>query len=120
MIMMWIIIAIACICVALFVGSEHGGVAGTFTFLILALVLGGAYLFYLNNTASGQRTVKSFDSNVSGGLERTVEVFDYNGDLLRKYEGKIDLREGEVGKTLFDKNGKRIVIEGGIVITEEK
>ncbi|QDP40275.1 hypothetical protein [Radiobacillus deserti] len=92
-----------------------------FVVAITTALIGGGLFWYFTQTASGQRAVKSLDSNVSGGLERTVEVYDYNGKLVEKYEGKIDIREQDVsGKVLFDMNGKRHIINGGIVIIEEK
>lgn len=100
--------------------TDSNQIAGVGTFII-AIVLALGMLWYFNNTAVGARYVKSFDSNVSGGLERTVEVYDYNGQLIKEYEGKIDIKEdGEAGKTLFDLNGKRSIIKNAIVIIDEK
>lgn len=73
------------------------------------------------NTAAGQRSLKNFRSNQTGGLERTVKVYSSDGTLIQEYEGKIDIKDTEYGnKVLFDLNGKRIVIYNATVITEEK
>lgn len=77
----------------------------------LALCLGGC--------ASLSRTVKSCESNMSGGLQRTVEVYTNTGELITTYEGKIDIQY-EDNRTLFDLDGKRYTINGGIVIVEEQ
>lgn len=85
----------------------------------VALLVG--LTLYLTQTASGARDVKSALSDVSGGLDRTVKVYDYDGDLLEEYRGRIDIRSTDVaGRVLFDLNGKRITIDGGIIITEEE
>ncbi|WCR27466.1 hypothetical protein L3476_01405 [Paenibacillus thiaminolyticus] len=73
------------------------------------------------NTAAGQRSLKNFQSNNAGGLERTVKVYSSDGTLIHEYEGKIDIKDTEYGnKVLFDLDGKRIVIYNATVITEEK
>lgn len=85
--------------------------------VIVALVIGPLILMF--NGAGFQRTLKSFKSNYTGGLYRTVSVYDYNGNLLREYgPAMIDISESE-NETFFDYNGQRIVIHNAIVIVEE-
>lgn len=85
--------------------------------VIVALVIGLLILMF--NGAGFQRTLKSFKSNYTGGLYRTVSVYDYNGNLLREYgPAMIDISESE-NETFFDYNGQRIVIHNAIVIVEE-
>lgn len=85
--------------------------------IIVALVIG--LLVFMFNGAGFQRTLKSFKSNYTGGLYRTVSVYDYNGNLLREYgPAMIDISESE-NETFFDYNGQRIVIHNAIVIVEE-
>lgn len=86
---------------------------------IIAAIALGAMIFTSGCGAEFDREMKSFSSNLAGGLNRTVSVYDNAGNLLRTYEGKIDLSESE-NEIFFDLNGKRIVIHGGIVIVEEK
>ncbi|MCK5154737.1 MAG: hypothetical protein KAQ93_10300 [Spirochaetales bacterium] len=70
---------------------------------------------------SFQRSVKSFTSEYTGGLERKVEVYSSSGQLLKTYEGKLDIESNEYGnKVLFDFDGKRIIIYNATVIVEEK
>lgn len=71
------------------------------------------------NMASTKRFFKSIRSDVGGGLERTVTVYDYNGNILKTYQGKFDVNSSEY-ETYFDLDGKRIIIHGGIVINEEQ
>lgn len=88
--------------------------------VIFLVVIGGLVVWYFN-TATGQRMIKSIQSNNSGGIERVVKVYSDDGKLIEEYEGKIDIQDTEYGnKILFDLNGKRVVIYNGTVVTEEK
>ena len=70
---------------------------------------------------SFQRSVKTFTSEYTGGLERKVEVYSSSGQLLKTYEGKLDIETNEYGnKVLFDIEGKRTIIYNATVIVEEK
>lgn len=85
--------------------------------IVIILVIGLLVLMF--SGAGFQRTLKSFKSNYTGGLYRTVSVYDYNGNLLREYgPAMIDISESE-NETFFDYNGQRIVIHNAIVIVEE-
>jgi len=80
-------------------------------------------VFTLNMTgcAGLTRMGKSIGSDLTGGLNRVVTVYDQNGNVLQTYEGKIDIEDTDYGnKILFDLNGKRIVIYNSTVIVEEK
>lgn len=70
---------------------------------------------------SFQRSVKTFTSEYTGGLERKIEVYSSSGQLLKTYEGKLDIEANEFGnKVLFDVDGKRTIIYNATVIVEEK
>lgn len=84
--------------------------------IFFAVVL--AIIFVSTRTAGFQRHIKSLGSDFSGGLDRTVTVYDYNGDEIKSWSGKIDISESE-NEVFFDLNDKRVIIHGGIVITEE-
>ena len=69
---------------------------------------------------SCQREIKSIGSDWGGGLNRTLTVFDYNGDTIKTYTGKFDIRDdGADNQVFFDLDGKRVWIQGGIVVSEE-
>ena len=71
--------------------------------------------------ASWEREMKSLNSEINGGLDRTLVVYDYNGDVLKEYEGTMDIEVSPSNdKVLFDLDGKRHIIRGGIVIIDEK
>ena len=74
----------------------------------------------MTGCATVERELKTIDSEMSGGLNRVVTVYDYEGEKLGEWEGMIDIRFNESGQTLFDLNGNRVLIDGGIVISEEQ
>lgn len=65
------------------------------------------------------REMKSTVSNWTGGLNRTVTVYDYNGQEIKSWTGKFDVTEDDNEVYFDDENGKRVIIQGGIVINEE-
>lgn len=87
---------------------------------IISLCLILTMLSSLTACSSVEREVKSFTSDMGGGLNRTVTVYDQAGNKIKEYKGKIDIQDTEYGnKVLFDLDGKRVVIYNGVVITEE-
>lgn len=58
-------------------------------------------------TANQKRGLKTLQSNWSGGLDRILTVYNLDGTVRAKYEGKIDVQPSEGGKVLFDFEGKR-------------
>lgn len=81
-------------------------------FVIMACIL-------LTACASFSRGVKSLGSDLTGGINRTVTVYDYNGQAIKSWTGKFDVSGSETEVYFDDSNGKRIIIHGGIVINEE-
>lgn len=83
-------------------------------FIIIFIIV---YVFV--SRESFQRYLKDLKSDYTGGIERTIKVYDYNGNVLETYEGKIDVDDKENGTTKFDLDGKRTIIKGGIVVIQE-
>lgn len=83
------------------------------------LFFGGFVLVTEGCTSSQQRELKSFKAEWTGGVDRKVTVYDYNGKIIKTYEGRIDMSKSEREVDLL-LDGKRIIIHGGIVIAEEK
>lgn len=65
--------------------------------------------WYFNYTASGIRKMTDQKSNLQNGIERTVNVYTANGDLMASYTGKIDIEDSEGGYVKFDYKGKRYI-----------
>ena len=85
---------------------------------IAVFALLAAMVLSLAGCASWNRELKSFKSDISGGLNRTVTVYSYDGDILGQWSGKFDVSES-ASETYFDVNGKRVIIQGGIIVNEE-
>lgn len=89
-------------------------------FKIIVSVLLLASLFVFGGCASCNRSLKSCNANISGGLYRTVNVYSLDGKLLATYEGKIDIDDNTNGSVMFDLDGKRYVYYHAIVEIIEK
>lgn len=85
--------------------------------IVLTLVLS----FGFTSCESCSRSMKSLRSDVGGGLNRTISVYDYNGKLIKSWTGKFDVAENPNKNQVYfdDQNGKRVIIDGGIIINEE-
>ena len=96
-------------------------VSGFLVGIILSGIVLGIMLFYYNNTASGKRAFKSQESDFNYGIERSVEVYDATGNLLKTYSGKFDVDYDDNRIIFDDENNKRHVIyyPTGTVIIDE-
>ena len=91
--------------------------------IILAAIIGGCAA-YNTRTESGKRHIKSWESETTGGIDRTVTVYDINGEEVAKYIGRFDIEETSqegVVKIKFDCDGKRHIIyaQTGTVLIDE-
>mgnify|MGYP004561251883 FL=1 len=96
-------------------GNKYGKVLSVG---ILAII-GVAAISLSGCSATWDREMKSTVSNWTGGLNRTVTVYDYNGQKIKSWTGKFDVTEDDNEVYFDDENGKRVIIQGGIVINEE-
>ena len=107
---------------------SQGDTASGVTTIIICLVVGmmfiGGAVFYLN-TESGKRAIKDMESELNNGIQRTVSVYDINGELIKEYSGKFDVETGSHENApyiLFDDDkGKRHIVyytTGTILIDE--
>lgn len=78
-------------------------------------------IWWCKNTESGQRALKTQNSNFHGGIVREVKVYDVEGDIIATYKGKFDI-EYDNDRILFDdENGNRHIIyypTGNVIIDE--
>lgn len=85
---------------------------------VAALIVGAVLCMGLSGCESCSRTNKSIASDFGGGLYRKVTLYDYEGEVLGEWEGKFDVAENDQ-ECWFDVDGKRVIIQGGIVVNEE-
>lgn len=89
------------------------------TVAIAASLAAAAALLGLGGCASLSREMKTATSDMSGGIDRTVTLYDYDGEVVDSWSGKFDIAEGN-NEIYFDgADGKRVIIQGGIVVCEE-
>lgn len=97
-------------------GDNHGiGIAGGIICL-LGLIMFACGIY---NTESVQRELKTLSSDLNGGLNRTLTVYDYTGNEIKTYTGKFDISNNDQGVIRFDINGKRHLVYNAIVIVDE-
>lgn len=93
--------------------------------IILSIACWIGFGWYYNNTAAGQRDLKSQRSELGDGITRELTVYDMQGEVIETYKGKfdIDFSSDQSGQRIVfdDENGIRHVIYpgGGIVIINE-
>lgn len=75
--------------------------------LMVILVLGMSILCV--GCASWNRFVVDMKSDVGNGLERTINIYTADGELMQTYSGKIDLEMSSGGYVKFDLDGKRYI-----------
>lgn len=79
-----------------------------------------AFIAIMVSSQSFQRFLKDIRSDYAGGINRTVTVYDYSGNMLEQYKGKFDVEYKSDGSIKFDLDGKRTIITGGIIINQEE
>lgn len=61
------------------------------------------------NSASFKRDIVDLKSDLAGGLNREINVYTADGQLIKHFEGKIDIDSEHDGAVKFDYNGKRYI-----------
>lgn len=67
------------------------------------------FRWYFTSTASGRRQLLDQKSDLSNGIERVINIYTANGDIIATYEGKIDIETNDGGYVKFDFDGKRYI-----------
>lgn len=108
-------------------GIKNGETSVGVSFIIVGLVIGLAISigsgYWLYGTESGKRAQKDWISETAGGIQRTVTVYDIDGEIIQTYEGKFDIETNEQNYILFeDEKGERhtIYYTTGTIIVDEK
>lgn len=111
----WVFFALFVILIAgigILIAVDVDATKRALTILICILLIAGVFFgmrWYFNNTASGQRALIDQKSNLSNGMDRIINVYTANGDLIATYEGQIDIDTNDGGYVKFDFEGKRYI-----------
>lgn len=87
-----------------------------------AIVFSSCFVWYMSTSAVGKRALKDQEINLQNGTQRTVRVFDINGNQIEEYMGFFDIETDKESYILFDdENGKRHIIyyTTGTIIVDE-
>lgn len=119
------IILIICAIVIIIICFLEDKVEGLISIIASLIIMGGvvgAQFWFYNNTAEGNRALKTQESNLKNGIERIVTVYDVNGQVIQKYEGKFDITYDNSRILFDDENGKRhtIYYATGTITIDEK
>ena len=82
--------------------------------LVVALILTITFIicniWYVNNTESGVRMIKDFQSNTNGGIRRNVKVYSMTGEKTFEDEGVFDIEQSDYRLKYINEKGKVIII----------
>lgn len=105
-----IIVSIISVVIISFLDAKRFAIA--ITIVIWLLIVVGCFFgmrWYYANTATGQREIIDQNSNFANGMDRIINVYTANGDLIATYEGRIDIDANDGGYVKFDFEGKRYI-----------
>lgn len=104
--------------------DEHNVIGAVLTFVIAGAIVAGMWIggsWYYKNTEEGKRALKTQDSNIHGGIEREIIVYDMEGDEIERFQGRFDVDYNDERIMFDDEHGNRHVIyfKSGTVIVNE-
>lgn len=98
--------------------SKAGKIAAIIAAVLVALLILAGVIYFTRS--STQRSIKDFQSEYTGGLNRIVRVYSHDGDKIAEYEGKIDIAERSDTVVKFQLKGKRYIYYNAVVEVIEK
>jgi hypothetical protein len=110
------------ICFTLDLEGKTKTIIGIIATVVVAIIIVVIALI-VSKTEYGKRLIKDTKSNFQGGIDRTIVVYDFEGDEISRYEGKFDIDSSSEGELKFeDENGKRHIIyySTGTIFVDEK
>ena len=78
--------------------------------ILASVVLCGALIVGMTGCASAGRSIKTFSSELGGGLQREVIVYDATGQEIFHQTGKFDIEENEAGTKVFSMMMKTVCV----------
>ncbi len=114
-----IIIALVVIVIGLFVCAnfEFDPIAIIVSVIIGVIIIVVAVIglnWYNTSTASGQRKVKDFKTEIENGLNREITITSENGREIFHYIGKIDIENNDRYILFESEEGERYIIYYGV------
>lgn len=102
-------------------GSFIGIVLSIVVSIVLCISIWAFSIWWFGNTEKGKRALKTQDSNLNGGIERVVTVYDINGNEIQQYQGQFDIEYADERILFDDEDGNRHIIyfKTGTVIVDE-
>lgn len=80
-------------------------------FILIVALIAICAVFAISCGESWERTKKDWSSEYGGGLNRTITVYDINGEVIEQFTGTFDIETDNATYILFDdQNGKRHII----------
>lgn len=119
----WIIIGVVFVLgmgIAAMAFFDQEPIAGLVVILVTLLIVGGifgGFYWYFHHTASGQRDLKDFQSNINNGLEREITITAEDGRIIYHYEGRCDIESAHEDNHYIKfetEEGKRQIIYYGV------
>jgi hypothetical protein len=89
--------------------------------LMMVAAAWGIGAWYYTGTEAGKRAIKTQQSNFGGGIERKITVYDVEGDVIAKYEGRFDIEYDDARILFDDEDGLRHIIyypTGNVIVDE--
>lgn len=125
MIATWVFViltALIGIGICVWIGFNSDSIIGIVITAAITVAICGGLLWFLYGTEAGSRAIKDTKSNIDGGIERVITVYDVSGEVVKQYEGKFDVDYDSERIRFDDEKGKRHVIyyKTGTVIVDEK
>lgn len=78
---------------------------------------GGVAMTCLGVMSEGfKRWTKDLESEYDGGLERRITIVDKDGEILKEYEGKMDIQSTDGNKLVFVMDGKKYIIYNNSIL----
>lgn len=84
---------------------------------VLMAILGIFLIVKGVNSESFKRWTKDIESEYNGGLYRTIQVVNKDGDIIKEYKGKMDIQENSGEKLVFVMDGKKYIIYNSVFNT---
>ena len=108
-----IILIIGIIIVAYKIYQDEYTITSLIVTIVIILLICGIYIigisWWHNNTATGARAMKDYQSNMDNGINRHLQIIADDGKVIYEREGKFDL-EIQDHYVIFDENHQRTVI----------